>query len=189
MKKLLLLLVVMALTLPAGAQRNRVYKSLKEVRHVDSVYVLKLNYKRLRQIPSKVFEMRNLRELDLGRNFIDSIPPEIGRLSRLERLDLRRNKLRSVPAELGKLTRLKYLNLSRNPILDLPDEMGNLTQLEELIIWCTGVVSFPPSFVALDATLRLVDMRVCPMRWEDQEAVEALLPSPRKRWDYVCNCQ
>lgn len=189
MKRLLLLIVLSALALPAGAQRNRVYKSLKDVRNPDSVYVLKLNYKRLRQIPPKVFAMRNLRELDLGRNFIDSIPPEIGQLSRLERLDLRRNKIRVVPPEVGQLVRLEYLNLSRNPILDLPDEMGNLVRLEELIIWCTGVVSFPPSFVALNATLRLIDMRVCPMRWEDQEAVEALLPSPRKRWDYVCNCQ
>ena len=191
MKRIQFILAILLLACPGLAlgQRNKVYKSMKEVRNPDSVYVLKLNYKRLRQIPAKVFEMRNLRELDLGRNFIDSIPAEIGRLTRLERFDIRRNRIRTVPPELGRLTNLKYLNLSRNPILELPDELSNLDRLEELVIWCTGVVSFPPSFVALNATLRVIDMRVCPMRWEDQQAIEELLPSPRKRWDYVCNCQ
>ena len=171
-----------------NSQPNRIYKSMKEVRNPDSVYALQLHYKRLRQIPPKVFEMRNLRSLDLGRNFIDSIPPEIGRLTNLEVLDLRRNKIRIVPPEIGRLTKLRILNLSRNPILDLPDEMSSLTKLEELILWCTGVISFPPSFVALDGTLKLIDLRVCPLKWDDQEAIRELLPSPRKRWDYVCNC-
>lgn len=171
------------------AQQGRVYKSLKEVRNPDSVYVLQLRFKRLKNIPPKVFEMRNLRSLDLGRNFIDSIPPDIARLENLEVLDLRRNKIRIVPPEIGRLTNLRIINFSRNPILDLPDEMSSLTHLEELIIWCTGIISFPPSFVALDSTLKLVDMRVCPLRWDDQEAIRELLPTPRKRWDYVCNCQ
>lgn len=171
------------------AQRDRVYKSMKDVRNVDSVYVLQLHFKRLKQIPPKVFEMRNLRSLDLGRNFIDTIPPEISRLTHLEVLDMRRNRIRYVPPEIGRLTGLRTLNLSRNPILELPDEMSALTNLEELILWCTGVISFPPSFVALDGTLKVIDMRVCPLKWEDQEAIRELLPTPRKRWDYVCNCQ
>ena len=73
MKKKLLFALLFALAFTAVAQRGRVYKSLKEVRNPDSVYILQLNFKRLRQIPPKVFEMHNLRKLDLGRNFIDSI--------------------------------------------------------------------------------------------------------------------
>lgn len=189
MKKTLLFFFIVTIALSAAAQRNRVYKSLKEVRNPDSVYVLQLRYKRLRQIPPKVFEMRNLRTLDLGRNFIDSIPPAIGSLTKLEVLDLRRNRIRTVPPEIGLLTELRTLNLSRNPILDLPDEMSSLTKLEELILWCTGVIAFPPSFVALNNTLKLIDLRVCPLKWDDQEAIRELLPNPRKRWDYVCNCE
>lgn len=189
MKKILFLSLLVLFALSAAAQRDRVYKSLREVRNPDSVYVLRLRYKRLRQIPPKVFEMRNLRSLDMGRNFIDSIPPEIGTLTNLEVLDLRRNRIRIVPPEIGRLTKLKTLNLSRNPILDLPDEMSSLTQLEELILWCTGVIAFPPSFVALNNSLKLIDLRVCPLKWDDQEAIRELLPNPRKRWDYVCNCE
>lgn len=189
MKKSLTLILLLTLAFGAAAQRDRVYKSLKEVRRPDSVYVLKLNYKRLKQIPPKVFEMRNLRVLDLGRNFIDSIPPEIGTLANLEELNLQRNRIRVVPPELGNLTKLHRLNLSRNPILDLPDAMGNLVNLEELILWMTGIIAFPPTFVALNDNLKLIDLRVCPLTYDDQQAIEELLPSPRKRWDYVCNCQ
>lgn len=189
MKKILIFIVVCLVGMSVMAQRDRVYKSLKDVKNVDSVYNLQLRFKRLRAIPPKVFEMQNLRRLDLGRNFIDSIPPEIGRLTNLEELDLRRNRIRIVPPEVGNLTELRTLNLSRNPILDLPDEMSKLTKLEEMILWCTGIISFPPSFVALDSSLKLVDMRVCPLKWEDQEAIRELLPTPRKRWDYVCDCQ
>ena len=189
MKKLTALLLLMALTAGASAQRDRVYKSLKEVRNPDSVYILRLHYKRLKQIPPKVFTFTNLRQLDLGRNFIDSIPPEIGTLARLEVLDLRRNRIHTVPPELGRLTKLRILNLSRNPILELPDELGNLANLEELILWMTGVIAFPPTFVALNESLKVIDLRVCPLTWDDQQAIEQLLPTPRKRWDYVCNCQ
>lgn len=189
MKKTITLLLLLAIVTGAAAQRDRIYKSIKEIRNPDSVYILKLNYKRLKQIPPKVFTLHNLRELDLGRNFIDSIPPEIGNLVNLEELDIRRNRLRVIPPELGKLRKLRYLNLSRNPILDLPDEMSQLANLEQLILWCTGVISFPPSFVTLNDNLKLIDLRVCPLTWDDQQAIEELLPSPRKRWDYVCNCQ
>lgn len=189
MKRLLIIIFILFAGWNSAAQSNREYTSLKEVHNPDSVYVLRLNYKRLRQIPPKVFMMRNLRVLDLGKNFIDSIPPEIGSLTKLEELDLRRNRLRSVPSELGNLSQLKVLNLSRNPILDLPDQMGSLTKLEELILWGTGVISFPPSFAALNYSLKLIDLRVCPLSWDDQQAIEMLLPTPRKRWDYVCNCK
>lgn len=189
MKKIFILSLILLAGLTATAQRDRVYKSMKEVRNPDSVYTLQLRFKRLRQIPPKVFEMHNLRKLDLSRNFIDSIPPEIGNLTNLNVLDLRRNKIRVVPPEIGRLSELRTLNMSRNPILELPDEMSSLTNLEELILWCTGIISFPPSFVALDNSLKLIDLRVCPLKWDDQQAIRELLPTPRKRWDYVCDCQ
>ena len=176
-------------TMSAFAQRDRVYKSLKDVRKPDSVYILKLNYKRLHSIPDKVFTFRNLRVLDLGKNFIDSIPPEIASLTKLEELHLNRNKIRTIPPELGSLASLRVLNLSRNPLLELPDELSQLSRLEQLILWSTGIVSFPPSIVVLNYTLKSIDLRVCPLTWDDQQAIEQLLPSPRKRWDYVCNCQ
>lgn len=189
MRRLAFLFVLLSLGLVAAAQPDRVYSSLSEVRDPDSVYILRLNHKRLKAIPPKVFTFSNLRELDLGKNYIDSIPPEIGTLTNLAVLDLRRNRIRNVPPEVGQLVGLQLLNLSRNPILELPAELSALVNLKELVLWCTGIISFPPSFVALNYTLETIDLRVCPLSWDDQQAIEELLPTPRKRWDYVCNCK
>ena len=189
MRRAAFLFVCMTLAFVSAAQPDRVYSSLSEVRNPDSVYILRLNYKRLKAIPPKVFTFSNLRELDLGKNFIDSIPPEIGTLKQLTVLDLRRNHIRTVPPEVGQLVGLQRLNLSRNPILELPDELSALVNLKELVLWCTGIVSFPPSFVALNYSLETIDLRVCPLTWDDQQAIEELLPTPRKRWDHVCNCK
>lgn len=187
MKKIftLLLLIVPALL---WAQEDRVYKNLSEVKDPLAVYQLKLTHKRLKKVPPEVLTFKNLRVLDLGKNRIVTLPPEIGDLSSLEVLNLQRNHLTSVTPEIGRLKQLKRLDLSRNPLLELPDEMGTLDSLQTLVLWSTGIVSFPPTFVALDSHLKLLDMRVCPMNYDDQQAIDELLPRVRKKWDYVCNC-
>ncbi|MBQ9638525.1 MAG: leucine-rich repeat domain-containing protein [Bacteroidales bacterium] len=185
----LFLLLLSVLPLALQSQPDRVYTKLSEIKHPEQVYQLKLRYKRLHRVPDVVWQCSNLRSLDLSHNLIDTLSPQIAQLSQLEELHMGRNRLRALPAELGGLKRLRVLNLSRNPLLDLPAELGSLSSLERLVIWSTGVISLPPSFVALDGTLKEVDMRVCPMTYDDQVAIDELLPSVRKRWDHVCNCK
>ena len=191
MKSLRKLLAVLAVLLSgmAGAQEDVVYTSLKDVKNPNDVYQLKLNYQRLRKIPPQVFTFTNLKVLDLSKNFIDTLPPELAQLTNLEVLNLNRNKLRFVPEYLGQLTSLEVLNLSRNPILDLPESLGQLTNLKELILFMTGIISFPPTCFTLNYSLQVIDLRACPLTYDNQQAIEELLPTPRKRWDYVCNCK
>ena len=187
------MLMIMAACLlaatPLTAQRGRCYKSLAEVTNADSVYRLDLSHKKLRSIPEQVLTMSNLRFLNLSYNRIDTLHEGLSNLKHLDTLNLGRNRLRNIPEWMGRMTSLTVLNLNRNPILELPASMAALTNLKHLILWSTGVVSFPPEFAALNYTLKEVDMRVCPMTYDDQEAVERILPSPRKRWDRVCNCK
>lgn len=189
MKKLALIMILCSVCLMGRSQPDKVYTRISEIKDPLKVYHLEMRYDRLRRIPPIVFECTNLRSLNLSKNFIDTLPPEIGRLVNLEELNLQRNRIRSVPPEIGQLARLRILNISRNPILELPDAMGNLTSLEVLTLWMTGVVSLPPTFVALNHSLKTLDMRACPLTYDDQEAIETLLPGPVKRWDYVCNCK
>lgn len=182
-------LALMLLWMPVQAQQDKVYTRLSEIKDPSQVYQIEIHYKRLRKVPPVIFQCVNLRRLDLSKNFIDTLSPEIGKLTNLEEINLNRNRLRNIPREIGNLTNLKVLNISRNPILELPDEMSNLVNMEDLILWMTGVVSFPPSFVALNYTLKKIDMRACPLTYDNQQDIETLLPSPIKRWDYVCNCK
>jgi len=184
-----LILLMMLASTSIHAQRDRVYTSLSEVKEPEQVYVLHLNYKRLKHVPAQIFTFTNLVELDLSKNMIDSLPPDICRLTHLEVLNLCRNKLHSLPDSIGRLTELRVLNASRNPILDLPETLGLLVNLEELILNLTGVVSLPPSCFTLNYSLKVIDLRACPLTYDNQVAIEELLPSPRKRWNYVCNCK
>lgn len=190
MKKYLLIsLALLGLMNHVAAQPDKVYKSLKEVRRAEDVYILKLTYKRLKSVPKEVFTYTNLRELNLGRNFIDSIPPDIANLKNLEVLNLERNWLHYLPDEIGDLPNLKKIDLNRNPLQALPESMANLSQLERLVIWSTGISELPVTFVALDASLKLLDMRECYLTEEQMEAICELLPSVKKLWNLSCNCR
>ena len=189
MKKIAFIISFFLLYASLFAQPDKVYKSLKEVRNPDDVYVLKLRYKRLKTIPSEVFTFSNLRELNLGCNFIDSVPPEIANLKNLEVLNLERNWLHYLPGEIGELHNLVKLDLNRNPLQALPEGMSSLSSLERLVLWGTGISELPLTFVALDATLKLLDLRECYLTEEQMQAICELLPSVKKYWTLSCNCK
>lgn len=188
-KSVLVLWTLVAASVSALAQPDKVYRSLSDVNDPQDVYILHLRWKRLRSIPPEVFTFTNLRELDLGRNNIDSIPPEIGRLSHLQKLVLSRNLIRKLPIEITLLYELEVLDLNRNPVDELPDGMAYLPALRELILWSTNLTALPATFSELDGTLKTLDMRSCSLSYDEQQAIEALLPTTRKLWDQACNCR
>lgn len=188
MKRLLFIIVMSLVCGGAMSQPDKVYKSLKDVKHAEDVYILKLTYKRLKAIPPEVFTFTNLRELNLGCNFIDSVPSEIANLRHLEVLNLERNWLHYLPDEIGQLTNLVKLDLNRNPLQALPASMASLTSLERLVLWSTGVTELPVTFVALDSTLKLIDLRECYLTDEQMAAICELLPNVKKYWNLSCNC-
>ncbi|MCF0211679.1 MAG: leucine-rich repeat domain-containing protein [Bacteroidales bacterium] len=188
-KKGCMLLAITLMPLLAMAQPERIYTSLSQVDDPSAVYILHLRGQRLREVPPQVFTFANLIELDLSRNRLDTLPPAIARLPHLQRLNLHRNRLPSLPDSIGFLPQLKALNASRNPLLELPSTMARLSQLDTLTLYLTGVVALPPECAALNYSLRLLDLRACPLTYAHQAALDSLLPTPRKRWDYVCNCK
>lgn len=187
MKRLIIVLVVL-LGVGCMAQPGKTYTSLKDVTDPMKVYHLKLSYKRLKQVPPEVREMKNLETLDLSKNFIDTLPAWIGELVNIKSLDISRNWLHYLPEEMGRLHKLELLDASRNPLQELPITIGELTAMKQLVIWQTGIVELPLSIVALDATLKAIDMRACQLTKEDQEQIDMLLPNAKKIWDQACNC-
>ncbi|KAF2617475.1 hypothetical protein F2Q68_00041385, partial [Brassica cretica] len=79
----------------------------------------------------------NLRDLDLGTNFIfGSIPHDIGNLINLQSLAVDGNHLTGlVPTSIGKLLQLEVLDLVSNGISgEIPSFIGNLTRLDALVL-------------------------------------------------------
>jgi len=80
-------------------------------------------------------ELKNLEELYLGGNKLESLPDNIGNLTNLKKLYLGYNQLKSLPDSIGNLTNLKYLNLSKNQLKDLPESIGKLKKLQRLHLY------------------------------------------------------
>ena len=162
---ILFCLLLLLLTQGAWAQPGRVFKSLAEVDDPQQVYILQLRNKRLKSLPPIVLQMVNLTELDLRGNRITLLPDSIACLEHLQRLEV-----------------------SRNPLMRLPSSLARLKELKELVLWSTYVTDLPPEMESMDGTLERLDLRHCPLTIENQQAIETLLPSVKKLWDYACNC-
>ena len=92
---------------------------------------------------------KNLRNLDLSRNKINSLPSSIGNFKVMKTLSLSKNKISALPEDMGKMTKLENLNLSFNLLQSIPSSFQQLKHLRSL--WqCKGVIknysNFHPTF-------------------------------------------
>jgi hypothetical protein len=108
---------------------------------------LNLGENQIREISNDIARLVNLHTLDLGHNALTSLPESMGDLPNLTRyLYLSNNRLSTVPGSLGRLVRLGYLNISHNRITSLPDSFGNLDGLRELRLYNNELTGVPESF-------------------------------------------
>lgn len=110
-----------------------------------------LKSKGLTEIPSYVFNMKNLKELSLADNHIRSIPGrELAKLQKLESLDLEGNELVSLPKSIGTLKNLIMLDVTENNLTSLPASIGNLKKLDDLLLHDNKLTSLPESIGKLE---------------------------------------
>ncbi|XP_073444873.1 volume-regulated anion channel subunit LRRC8D-like [Dendrobates tinctorius] len=119
---------------------------------------LTFNYCQLDHIPSSIFSLAKLQEVDFSNNNLSllaelaslqqlknlvslhlsrnniSILPHIDKVLSLKKLCINNNHLEFISLAIFKLTRLTYLDFSNNHIHLLPDEIGNLVDLQYLSI-------------------------------------------------------
>ncbi len=94
--------------------------------------VLDLSGQNLTALPAELWQLTNLKRLNLDHNKLTLIPPEISKLIKLEKLEIRDNQLVNLPAEIEQLKALVELKLNNNRLVDLPLRFGNLKNLKEL---------------------------------------------------------
>ncbi|XP_028830393.1 volume-regulated anion channel subunit LRRC8E [Denticeps clupeoides] len=129
----------------------QVFSSLKKLANLTSLELISCD---LERIPSAVFSLTNLQELDLRENKLTTveeilslqhcqrlttlklwhnvvvyIPEHISKLHSLETLDVSWNKIHRLPPRLCYLTRLRHLDVSHNQLTSLPAEIGILQSL------------------------------------------------------------
>ncbi|MBL0016761.1 MAG: leucine-rich repeat domain-containing protein [Bacteroidetes bacterium] len=86
----------------------------------------------LTDFPTEIFQLVNLKVLDLSQNLLRQLPAQIGYLSQLQTLNLRNNQLRQIPAEIGQLMHLQRLDLDENQLAELPQELTECQSIRTL---------------------------------------------------------
>ncbi|XP_062304332.1 volume-regulated anion channel subunit LRRC8E [Osmerus eperlanus] len=145
--------------------RLQAFSSLKKLNNLASLELVACE---LERIPSAVFSLSSLQELDLRENklttveeilslqhcrrlvtlrlwhnSISYIPEHISKLRSLEVLDVSWNKLYKVPSRLFYCTKLRHLDLSHNQLTSLPPEVGILQSLQYLSASFNSLESLP----------------------------------------------
>lgn len=130
---------------------------------VEKDTVENLNRKKLKDIPTEVFEKKELKVLRLYGNQLDSISYRIGELQNLEELYIGKNNLKNLPKEIGQLKKLKILSVQYNEITDLPAEIGEMESLEQLILNQNELRMLPTEI----SQLQKLEMLQLKMNWLD----------------------
>lgn len=80
----------------------------------------------LHSLPSEIWRLSNLEQLNVGCNKISDLPVEIGLLVHLKELYLHSNLIREVPSQVSNLTSLSVLDLTDNKLDYLPGEITRM---------------------------------------------------------------
>lgn len=111
----------------------------------------------IRIIPKQIYLLKNLQELYLSFNGIESLPITIGRLKSLKKLNLSFNKIKKLPKSIGDLKSLEELVLQKNELQELPESIGNLDNLKRLFLSENKLKKIPNSIGNLKS-LELLDL-------------------------------
>lgn len=104
---------------------------------------INLSNQELTEVPSYVFECKNLKTLNLSNNQISEIPRELANLKRLTTLDLSYNKISQIYAKTFDLKELSTLNLNNNQIKSIPKQIANLSRLAKLLLAGNSIEKLP----------------------------------------------
>jgi internalin A len=108
----------------------------------------------LEEIPKQVFEIEDLRSLNISggwessgwgkeRTNLKELPPDIIKLRNLESLILNKNQIHTLPRELFELENLQTLSLEGNEIQQIPIEIAKLKNLRTLNLSCNQLEELP----------------------------------------------
>lgn len=111
--------------------------------------ILLLSDCHLNKFPNAVFDLSNLKSLNLSQNNIKEIPPDIARNGNLESIDLSKNEITVLAKEIFYPAKLNYLDLSYNRFPTIPKNIDAAKNLKEIYILSSELKSLPDGFFSL----------------------------------------
>ncbi len=187
-KRFVIFLIFIGSSLSSSINAQKYY-TLKEAKTMppDSVFYLKINRKKLIQIPKEVLEFKKLKGLDLSKNRLENIPPVIINLSELEILDLSKNRFEIFPKEIFDLESLRVLSLGSNQLSYIPNTIYTCAMLEKLDMYNNPINDLGSGLPRLKSLLEL-DLRGLMYNSKRQAEIRSKLSGVNILFDAPCNC-
>ncbi|KAG9265522.1 malignant fibrous histiocytoma-amplified sequence 1 [Astyanax mexicanus] len=111
--------------------------------------ILILRRNKFAAVPSAVFQLSQLVELDLSHNCLKHFSEDIDLLKGLKKLCMSHNKIQYLPSQIGTLQCLEELDISFNELHDFPRSFSQLRRLRTLDVDHNKLQHFPPEVLAL----------------------------------------
>ena len=127
------------------------------VKQASSTGVFTFKDFKLVAFPFEIFQLKNLRTLDLSRNSIVAVPSEIAAFQALRALTLHTNQIEMLPDDIGLCKKLEILNLSNNRLATIPETFLSLKSLKSLELCNNLFPIFPPSLCFLP-NIAIIDL-------------------------------
>ncbi len=163
MKYFLTFAIVALYSCKVSAQNSYdVFYSIEDAIESESQFIeLDLSSQGLVKLPVEVFQISNLKSLNLSNNVLLDISSSLDSLKNitsLETIKLNELNLRYIPFELFDIKNLKYLVIENNNIETIPDEIKGMYNLKGLFISNNNVDYIQSGFMHL-SKLEVLDLR------------------------------
>lgn len=126
--------------------------AVKNKKHVES---LVLRDQKLEHFPIEIFELENLKYLDLSMNNFTDIPDGISQLKNLEELVIAYSKIIEVPNSIGGMRSLKKLVLLHSQVNFIDSSICNLENLESINLNYNQIRELPECICELQSLKEL----------------------------------
>lgn len=100
---------------------------------------------RLKSFPIEVYQIENVRRLEISTSKFTAIPDGISALKGLAIVEIRSTPLVQLPADLGDCKILSVLKISKTQLTELPESLGKLSRLSLLYVHNNQLTSLPAS--------------------------------------------
>lgn len=126
-----------------------------EVFENKQIKILLVSKNRLTKITERVGMLSNLIYLNVSSNSLKILPENIKKLKKLRRLIAQDNQLKKVQGEIDNLHELVELNFQNNQLKSLPNGIGKLKKIEKLNLNHNDIKNLPPTISNLSSLLIL----------------------------------
>ncbi|NBA85759.1 hypothetical protein GVN16_08315 [Emticicia sp. CRIBPO] len=127
---------------------KRIISTVEEAQRTtrpDTVIALNFSGLMLKEVPPVIFRFKNLKFLDLSKNYLSEFRAKPGKLRKLKGIDLSENDLVDVSVEFGKYRKMTMIKMMNNRLAKIPEGIKAGRRLEYAWFAHNPMVNFEKS--------------------------------------------